>query len=75
MKVKKQIEMILRQNQGWVNGGEIERLALGGGHKASTFSRTARTMAENGEIERQIVNKSVRYKWIKKFDIDDYNII
>ena len=75
MKTKKQIEMILRQSSGWVQGGEIERLALTGGHKASTFSRTARTMAENGEIDRKIVNKSVRYKWIKKFDINDYNII
>lgn len=52
----------------FVNGGEIERLALQCGYKGSTASRILRKLAEEGKPERRI-NKgagthSVEYRYI-----------
>lgn len=37
----------------WVNGGEIERLSLAAGYKASNASRRLRELYVEGAIERQ----------------------
>lgn len=46
----------------WVNGGELERLALDRGYKASNGSRRARELAENGVWERKELDGSVWYR-------------
>lgn len=51
------------------NGGEIERLALEAGYKASNASRRLRELAEEGYLEREerrngnTGTRSVWYKW------------
>lgn len=37
----------------WINGGEVERLALSVGYKASNASRRLRELHEEGLIERE----------------------
>lgn len=49
----------------WINGGEIERLAIGVGYKGSTASRVLRLLAEEGVLETRYDDKgahSVFYK-------------
>lgn len=53
----------LKRNGGFVNGGELERLALDAGFKASTVSRRARECAEEGIIERKEEKGSVWYRY------------
>ncbi len=58
----------LRNNQGWINGGELERLALEHGYKASNVSRRLRELCEDGLIERKIdktENGKVASVWYK----------
>jgi DNA-binding transcriptional ArsR family regulator len=45
-----------------VNGGELERLALSVGYKASNISRRMREAYEDGLIERRMEGKSVAYR-------------
>ena len=49
----------------WVNGGEVERLALDEKYKASNASRRLRELHNEGRLERRINpdNKSVEYLW------------
>lgn len=53
----------------FINGGEIERLALDVGYKGSTASRIMRKLAEEGYLEREERKngrsgiRSVWYKW------------
>ena len=49
-----------------VNGGEIERLALSVGYKASNASRRCRELAESGVIERTEIRGSVWYWYAQK---------
>lgn len=50
----------------WVPGGELERLALSVGYKASNISRRARELVEDGTLERRENSKGhVEYKWRK----------
>lgn len=50
----------------WIQGGELERLALSVGYKASNISRRARELAESGTLERRENSKGhVEYKWRK----------
>lgn len=47
----------------WINGGEIERLALAAEYKASTASRRLREMEDAGLIERRLNKKGhVEYR-------------
>lgn len=61
----------------WVNGGDMERLAMDAGYKASTVSRRLRELAEEsalgtgdlpGSIEREerpgTHSRSVWYRWV-----------
>jgi DNA-binding MarR family transcriptional regulator len=43
----------LEERGGWVNGGEIERLAMDHGYKASNASRRLREMYEDKLVERE----------------------
>lgn len=50
----------------WENGGEIERLALNAGRKASNASRTLRKLTEDGIIEHKYNAKGhVEYRFRK----------
>lgn len=60
--LKSRILKYVRNNGAWINGGEIERLTLGAGYKASTGSRICRKLAEDGVILAEIRNGSVWYK-------------
>lgn len=53
----------LRKQEGWINGGELERLALSAGYKASNISRRARECAAEGILERKEERGSVLYKF------------
>lgn len=63
------------QNPGiWVNGGEIERLALEARYKASNASRRCRELANEGYIlRRENGNGSVEYKIAEPETIPNYN--
>lgn len=54
----------LKKDGGYVNGGELERLALSVGYKASNISRRARECAEDGILERKEEKGSVWYKYV-----------
>jgi DNA-binding IclR family transcriptional regulator len=57
------IERYLKSNAGtWKNGGEIERLAMGIGYKASNASRRCRELVQNGTLERKEEKGSVWYR-------------
>lgn len=73
----------LKSRQGsWINGGELERLALDAGYKGSTVSRILRLLAEEsleptplpegGFVERAIKEgartPSVWYRWMAEKD-------
>jgi predicted transcriptional regulator len=57
----------------WINGGEIEKLAMNAGFKASNASRRLRELTVEGKIIRDLRNGTVWYKYnlaeIKKFKI------
>ena len=48
-----------------INGGEIERLALAAGYKASNASRRCRELREEGIIKDQEIKGTVWY-WYEK---------
>jgi predicted transcriptional regulator len=49
-----------------INGGEIERLAMNIGKKASNASRRLRELHEEGILERIQEGKSVAYRYIPR---------
>ncbi len=51
--LKNRILRFMRMNPVYINGGEIERLALAKGYKASNASRRLRELHEDGLIERE----------------------
>ena len=51
----------------WQNGGEIERLSLDIGYKASNASRRCRELVIEGYLERRERNGSVEYRVPQKF--------
>ena len=57
----------LERNDGWINGGEIERLAMSAGYKASNASRRCRELYEMKLIERR-EDKSVWYRAKRKIE-------
>lgn len=50
--LKQQLLDYLREQQGFVNGGELERKALSWGYKGSTASRELRLMREDNLVEK-----------------------
>lgn len=63
LSLKKRIENYLRKAGGWINGGEIESLALSAKYKASNASRRCRELAEENILERKEEKGSVWYKY------------
>lgn len=52
----------------WVNGGEIERLSLAAGYKASNGSRRLRELHVERVLDRDETEKgSVKYRYSSKF--------
>ncbi len=64
--LKDRILKYIRTYGGKVNGGEIERLALANGYKASNASRRCRELQNEGSIKSEIINGSVWYSAIPK---------
>lgn len=64
--LKIRILSYIRTYGGKVNGGEIERLALTNGYKASNASRRCRELDEEGLIKGDIINGTVWYSAIAK---------
>jgi DNA-binding IclR family transcriptional regulator len=59
------IERYLKNHDGWLNGGEVERLALQVGYKASNASRRCRELAGEGILERKEEKGTVWYRYKK----------
>jgi len=56
----------LIDSNGWVNGGEIERLAMDKGYKASNASRRLREMQNDGLLDREErMGEHARSVWYK----------
>lgn len=51
--LRERILKYLRQQNTWINGGEIERLAQQAGYKASNASRRLRELHEDNLVERE----------------------
>lgn len=60
--LKERILKYIRNQQGWINGGQLERLSLEAGYKASNGSRRCRELVNEGLLERKEENGSVWYK-------------
>ena len=60
--LKPQLIDYMESQDGWVHSGDLERLALYVGYKASTAGRMLRKMRENRELEQKLVNRSVVYR-------------
>lgn len=52
-----------KRSGGWINGGELERLALAAGYKASNVSRRLRELHEEGLLDRREIKGTVEYKY------------
>ena len=61
MSLKQRILAYIRKQNGFCNGGEIERLAMGVGFKPSNASRRLRELYNEGLLERKI-EKSIYSK-------------
>ena len=57
----------IRHPDRFINGGDIERLAMQVGYKASNASRRLRELHEEGFLERQIEGKC-KSVWYKLFE-------
>ena len=58
----------------WINGGEIERLALEAGYKASNASRRCRELAKEGHIRRRENAKGfVEYRFCNEIQVFQSN--
>lgn len=51
--LSERITAYLKRQGGWINGGELERLALDNGYKGSTISRVCRKLAEDKILEAE----------------------
>lgn len=63
--LKNRIYSYINSRNYWINGGEIEKLAMETGYKASNASRRLRELSEDGVIDRKI-DGSARSVWYKK---------
>lgn len=60
--LKERIKNFILKQDGLINGGEIERLCLANGYKASNGSRRCRELENGGIIKAEYINGSVWYK-------------
>ena len=78
--LKNRILAYIRKQKGYVNGGELERLAEQAGYKASNASRRARELYQEGLLERKIEKSlyskiaSVWYATIPPKEIIKYSV-
>lgn len=64
--VERLIKFMKANSEVWIPGGELERIALSVGYKASNISRRARELVEDGTLDRRENSKGhVEYKWHK----------
>lgn len=64
--LRERILTYLRKNKAWFNGGELERLAMSVGFKASNASRRLRELREEGLVEAEIrKGKGVASVWYR----------
>lgn len=64
-KSTKQLIVIYLNNRGWCSGAQLENQAQAWQTKASTISRRARQLVEDGKIERRLGDKqTVQYRLI-----------
>jgi len=52
----------------WVNGADLERLAMNEGFKASNAGRRCRELENLGILERRMNGKSVEYRYNPKYE-------
>jgi predicted transcriptional regulator len=79
LSLRARILKYLKKHKGiWINGGEIERLALNVGYKSSNASRRCRELHEDGLINRKEIDGKVWYmcdefetKTVSKVVIED----
>lgn len=63
--LKQRIYDYLKKNEGVrINGGEIERLAMEYGYKASHGDRRARDLRKEGSIQSKVIDGSVWF-WVE----------
>jgi len=78
--LKNRILAYIRKQEGFVNGGELERLGESVGFKASNVSRRCRELHNEGLLERKIEKSlyskiaSVWYKAIAPKEIIKYSV-
>lgn len=53
LSLKDRLLRFLKRNPDWINGGELERLAMSVGFKGSTAGRELRWLSEHGHIEKE----------------------
>lgn len=63
LSLSKRIENYLRKQGTWIHGGELERLAMNVGYKASNCGRRCRELHEAGTLERKEEKGHVWYKY------------
>ena len=61
--LSRRIENYLFKQNGWIHSGELERLALQAGYKASNAGRRCREMQNEGILDRKEERGSVLYKY------------
>lgn len=76
--LKGRIEAYTRKIGTWINGGELERLTLAAGYKASNGSRRCRELTDEKILESRLNEKGhVEYRYkpqeklVQKVDIVD----
>lgn len=68
LSLKNRILKYLRSQSGWVNGGEIEKIAQSVGKKASNASRRCRELYNEDLLERKVeksLNSRVASVWYR----------
>ena len=78
--LKNRLLNYIRKQEGFINGGELERLAEQAGYKASNASRRARELSNEGLLERKVEKSlysktaSVWYKATTPKEIIKYSV-
>lgn len=66
--LKNRILNYIRKSDGWINGGELEKLAESVGYKASNASRRCRELYNEDLLERKVeksTNSKVASVWYR----------
>lgn len=79
LSLRQRVLAYLKRHRGvWINGGELERLAMSVGYKASNCSRRCRELSEDNLINRKEIDgkvwymyDSVEYKKVSQVSIEN----